>query len=649
MAETAQQRVRDPVSSDHPLARALDGLDVGVAVFDAAGRLAGCNRRYHALFPGTDVLEAAGAHYRDLLAQHAATVLDPGESPRVQQMAQRERPADRPLPSPQLLQRRDGGWLELEERVGGDGDLICQWTDVTRRLDAETEVVRLQARLRDAIQSLPDGIALFDADDRLDLHNSAFAERYGLDPHDSLVGRRFEDLLRLMIEAGVHGPVGADAAARDRWIAAAVARHRAPAGPIEIRLSDGRWIRVSETRTHDGGIVGVHADVTELKRREMELGRLNAELSRSEARKQAIFETALDGVVTIDAEGLIVEFNPAAERTLGWTRAEALGRRMDDLVIPPAYRERHRAGFRRYLEGGGGAMMGRRLELSAMRRDGSEFPAELAITATRVGEDLFFTAYLRDITDRKVAEQALIDSKAKAEAAAQAKANFLNNMSHELRTPLNAIIGFSEIIKEQVLGPIGVAKYTEFASDIYESGAHLLAIINDVLDMSRIEAGQHLLQLEPLDLAPVVRSCLQMVRGRAASGGVGLVDDTGPLPVVLVADRKAVMKILLNLLSNAVKFTPPGGTARVAAAGEGDGTVVLTVADTGIGIAPEAMDRVFDPFQQGDMGLNRQHEGVGLGLAITRTLVLLHGGAITLDSAPGQGTTATVRFPPAPM
>ncbi len=375
--------------------------------------------------------------------------------------------------------------------------------------------------------------------------------------------------------------------------------------------------------------------------------RMDAELHRSETRKQAIVDCALDCILAIDAAGLLVEFNPAAERTLGFRRHDVLGRRLEELIVPPAWREAHRAGFTAYLAGRGGTMIGRRVEMTCLRADGSTFPAELSITPTPVGEELFFTAYLRDITERKAAELALLEAKTRAEAAVQARTTFLANMSHELRTPLHAIIGFSELIRDAVMGPLGDPKYREFAGDIVESGRQLLGIINDVLDVSRIEAGEHRLAKETIDLGAVVRSALNMVRDRAVKGEVTLIDDTGVLPVGLHADRRAVMTILVNLLSNAVKFTPPGGSARVSVAMEEDGTLALTVADTGGGIPAEAQARVFEPFQQADTTLSRRHEGAGLGLTITRALVERHGGAIDLSSTPGSGTTVTVRFPPA--
>ena len=792
---------RAPDRTQDALLQALSGIRTGIAVFDAGACLHIATPRYAELFAAGAARLAPGTPYRDILAHHAATVLDPLEAPRIEALAARPVPADAPLAAPQLFQSRTGGWLELEERAGQDGTLICLWTDVTRRLTAETAVVRLQARLRDAIQSLPDGFALFDADDRLDLHNTAFLDRYGLEPDLSLVGVPYPDLLRRALNHGLVDPGFADEGARESWIRLTTAGHRNPQGPTEMQLSDGRWIRVSETRTEDGGVVGIHSDITALKRREAELARrtamldavtqaatriigqgdwqdgteellrrlgralevthaalfqvhtvsddgvmqaclaewsanpvadesskpmvrrvarleeadgvgllrdgfpvhgpggrlavpilvdegwwghiafdgdagrhwsprevevlktaaallagaiqrarLDAELRGSEARKQAIVESALDCVVTVDASGLLVEFNPAAEATFGWRRGEAVGRRMEDLLIPPDQRAGHQTGFARFLAGdgsGGGGMVGRRVEVTAMRRDGSTFPAELSIAPARVGDELFFTAYLRDITDRRDAERALLDAKTRAEAAAEAKSAFLGNMSHELRTPLNAIIGFSEILKNQLLGPLGEPKYAEFAADIHEGGAHLLNIINDVLDMARIEAGEHHLMRETIDVGAVVRSCLQMLRDRAAKGEVALIDDTGPLPVGLYADRRAVMKILLNLLSNAVKFTPPGGRARVTVGPDETGAVVLRVEDTGVGIPPDALSRVFEPFQQADMNLNRQHEGAGLGLTITRALVELHGGSIALTSTQGHGTTVTVRFPPA--
>jgi signal transduction histidine kinase len=236
-------------------------------------------------------------------------------------------------------------------------------------------------------------------------------------------------------------------------------------------------------------------------------------------------------------------------------------------------------------------------------------------------------------------------AKQRAEAANISKSRFLANMSHELRTPLNAIIGFSDLMKGQLLGPIGSPRYLEYAKDIHASGTHLLSLINDVLDMSKIEAGRYVLHPEPLDGAELLRACARLVRVRAGEAGVALTVAEAP-ELALTADSRALKQILLNLLSNAIKFTPAGGVVDIAAAREGEG-VVFTVADTGIGISPDDLPRVGKRFEQVDNSLTRKGEGTGLGLALSRALAELHGGTLTIASTLGQGTTVKVWIPAA--
>jgi len=231
-----------------------------------------------------------------------------------------------------------------------------------------------------------------------------------------------------------------------------------------------------------------------------------------------------------------------------------------------------------------------------------------------------------------------------AEAANRAKSEFLTNVSHELRTPLNAIIGFSEVMSKGMLGPIDNAKYLEYATDISNSGHHLLALINDILDLAKIEAGKLELREEIVDLRAVVNACFAIMKERASLAEVKM-KATLPeaLPEVLVDELK-VKQIIINMLSNAVKFTPRGGHIQVAASIE-EGDLVLRIADTGIGIAPEDIQKALDPFTQIDSSLARRYEGTGLGLPLAKRLIELHDGTLAVESALGAGTCVTLTFP----
>jgi two-component system cell cycle sensor histidine kinase PleC len=237
--------------------------------------------------------------------------------------------------------------------------------------------------------------------------------------------------------------------------------------------------------------------------------------------------------------------------------------------------------------------------------------------------------------------------KIRAEGANKAKSEFLANMSHELRTPLNAINGFSEIMVGEMFGPMGDKRYAEYAQDILSSGQHLLALINDILDMSKIEAGKMNLRFEPMQLADVVEDSVRLMRNRADAGGLRLEANLPALPEI-EADYRAIKQVILNLLSNALKFTPAGGQVEVGAELRregGEDRLRLTVRDTGIGISPEDLDRLARPFEQIENQHSKTQQGTGLGLALTKSLVELHQGLLELTSEPGVGTIASVTLP----
>lgn len=258
-----------------------------------------------------------------------------------------------------------------------------------------------------------------------------------------------------------------------------------------------------------------------------------------------------------------------------------------------------------------------------------------------------FVITISDVTARIRTETELRQARDQAETANRAKSSFLANIGHELRTPLNAILGFSEIIKKQTLGTIGTPQYVEYANDIHESGIYLLEIINDILDLSKIEAGRMELHEQRVDLERNITAAIRLCAGRASVGSVTVnIDPTGDTPP-LHADERAVKQMLVNLLSNAIKFTPPNGTVTVRCRVEADGRLALRITDTGIGIAEKDVALVLAPFGQVDSALNRRYAGTGLGLPLVKSLIELHGGELILESAVGRGTSVTLRFPAA--
>jgi PAS domain S-box-containing protein len=251
----------------------------------------------------------------------------------------------------------------------------------------------------------------------------------------------------------------------------------------------------------------------------------------------------------------------------------------------------------------------------------------------------------RDVSEAIRAQKTLIEAKEQAEIASKAKSEFLANMSHELRTPLNAIIGFAEFIVQQPLGPLGHQRYVEYILDIGRSGTHLLEIINDMLDVARIEAGKADLNEEDVRIAETIDGAAKIMARQTERARLTLAFDVADPAPVLRADARAMRQILLNLISNAIKFTPEGGTITVGVRRLAEGGVALAVSDTGIGIAAEDIPKLMRPFAQLQNVYKRKHQGAGLGLTLVRSFAELHGGQVKLESTPGRGTTVTVTLP----
>jgi two-component system sensor histidine kinase/response regulator len=359
-----------------------------------------------------------------------------------------------------------------------------------------------------------------------------------------------------------------------------------------------------------------------------------ARLAESEARARLVVDTAHDAFIGIDSAGRVVAWNAQAETTFGWTRDEAVGRNLTDTIIPPAFREAHNNGMRRFHETGEAPVVNQRLELTALHRSGREFPVELTISSPMAVESgFFFGAFLRDISDRRERDAELRGAKESAEAATRAKSEFLANMSHELRTPLNGVLGYAQLLqRDRSLG----GSQREALEAISRCGSQLLDLINDILDLSKIEAGRLDIEAVPTDLGKLVTDVNYVVAEAAGRKGLRLTMTIGEdVPRSVVLDARHLRQVLLNLLGNAIKFTAAGDVRLVIGRTE-EGSLSFEVADTGAGIEPEALTEIFSAFAQTKAGAAAG--GTGLGLAICDHLITKMGGRLQVESALGQGS-----------
>ena len=395
--------------------------------------------------------------------------------------------------------------------------------------------------------------------------------------------------------------------------------------PIELTLS--------EARLPDGTrrFTGIIRDVTARKAAE-------AAAAEAQARTQAILDTAVDAIITIDDRGIIETANPAVERLFGHPVAALLGQNIS-ILMPAPHRERHDGYIRRYLQTGEARVIGIGRELEAERRDGTLFPIELSLSevATTDGRRRF-TGIIRDITARKAAEQALL----RADAL---KDEFLANTSHELRTPLNGIVGISQSLLDGAAGEVSADQRRNLGM-IVASGRRLANLVNDLLDFSKLRHEEIPLHREPTDLHALADLVITVSRALVGGRPLRLFNRIAPDAPLAECDPDRAQQILFNLVGNAIKFTPEG-VVEISARPEAD-HLAVTVADTGIGIPAEKHEFIFGAFAQGDGALNRSRGGAGLGLAITRQLVQLHGGAISLESAEGEGSRFTFTLPLSP-
>ena len=364
-------------------------------------------------------------------------------------------------------------------------------------------------------------------------------------------------------------------------------------------------------------------------------------LRSSEARMRAVLDAAMDSIITVDSGGNVVEINPAAEAMFGYPRQSIIGRTLACFIFP--FSDKLPRGLQQHIASHASTAIGKRIEITAINAEGVEFPIELTVAHILSGRPPMFTAYIRDLREQKAREEMhrhseeLEKQNHYIQEANRLKSEFLANMSHELRTPLNAIIGFSELMHDGKIGAVS-ADQKECLGDILASGHHLLQLIDDILDLSKVEAGKMEFKPEPVQLSATIRGIGAVLQPLVAKKHIDLQFDFNASAIEVVTDLRSFKQVLYNYLSNAIKFTKPNGRICIRCRLESPEHFCIEVEDTGIGIRTEDLGKLFREFQQIDSGAAKQHQGTGLGLVLTKRLVEAQGGRVGVRSALGHGS-----------
>jgi PAS domain S-box-containing protein len=635
MTKRPKSQRQDPsLSTEEQLALAIEALSEHVVLFDAEDRIVIANEAWREL--NAEVVETTqpGCRFEDHLRHALAKGLIPEAAGREEQWLRERMERHRNPTGPFELERQDGRWLRIFEQRLPDGGTFLIISDITESKRVEASLRESEERFGAVVNNSPAKIHIKDAAGRYLLVNPLAAKLFGVTDAEAR-GKTSHDIFGKQQADAFH--------THDN----SVMKSRQPVENEEI------WDGEDGIRTYltvkfpifdsNGRVTGVGAIGTDISERK----RAEAELASLKHQNDLILRSAGEGIYGVDKDGRTTFVNPAAAKMIGWDADDLIGKlqhailhhtRADGSPHPWAECPIHQSARKGSVQ--------HVTDDIFWRKDGSSFFVDYVSTPIRERDEIIGAVVVfRDISEQKRVQAAVLAAKEEAEVATRAKSEFLANMSHELRTPLNAILGFSDIIQQSGTLPIVAEKVPEYAKDIHAAGQHLLSLINDILDMSKIESGSFELEEEFIDIADVVRFSLTMVRGRATEQRVSLVQDLAEGLPPLRADLRKMKQILVNLLSNGIKFTNSGGRVTLKAWCEAASGHVIQIVDTGIGIAPEDISKALAPFQQIDSKFSRKYEGTGLGLPLTKAIVELHGGTLDLQSEVDVGTTVTVRFP----
>ncbi len=617
------------IASENRHRLVVQNLSEGLVITDLQGRINFANEKF---------AELCGYTKEELIGNKANNLLIVQEELDYANGKLKERAEGKSEEYVLLHRRKNGenwfGRIKASPYRDAQGDVVgtlAAVTDITKQLKAEEEIQESNRKYTELFESMNDAVVFLDDKTNVLDCNNAAKKLFDIDKDCTSMNLRElvhpddlhleKDFKKELVEKGVYENLNVR---------------------IITKSNNLKYLQVNSTAIfEDGKFIGskdIIRDVTHQK-----LGDLK--ILENEKKLQKIIDTSLDAVININEHGVITEWNCQAEKIFGYSREEVMGENMGDIIVPPQHREAHNKGMKRFLKTGEGPVLNTRIEITAVNRAGDEFPIELSISPFKMNGQYTFSGFIRDISVRKKNEQDLISAKHAAEQARLAEQQFLANMSHEIRTPMNAVIGMTHLLLET--RPTDAQK--EYLESLLFSADSLMGIINNILDLSKIEAGEIAFENRSFNLHQLMKSLQKTFQFKVREKPVSVVVDVDArIKNHVIGDSTRLTQVLTNLLGNASKFTKRGTIgvdAKLLACMAGKYIIQFVVHDTGIGIAKDKIDLIFESFKQADVQVTRKYGGTGLGLAIVKQLVELQGGSIEVTSEANQGSKFIITLP----